>query len=340
MSRPPGAARPRTHALNPFVEVFLQNRLAEQPPRAKSLCVTLLGDALAPHGGAIWLGDWIELAAALGINERLLRTSVFRLVAQGWLRSERVGRRSLYRLSAQGQRQMAHASARIYTGPPSEWNGEWTVVILPRMGASVPPERAELRRELVWEGFGVVAPGVFVHPQTEAGAAHDILEKLEMPGRALVLRSRDLPGSDSLPIENLVPQCWNLDALAAKYHEFSARYGALAGSLARATPTPAQAFALRAILIHDWRRIVLHDPQLPAPLLPAQWPGISARRLCGELYWQLFAGSEIHLEAVAGRDNERYGPFAPATLNRFGGAPIPRELAAHQCAASPRVLTP
>ena len=41
------------------------------------------------HGGAIWLGDLIELLAPLGINERLLRTSVFRLVAQNWLQSER-----------------------------------------------------------------------------------------------------------------------------------------------------------------------------------------------------------------------------------------------------------
>ena len=306
--------------MNPF-EDFLQNRPAEQAPRAKSLCVTLLGDALAPHGGAIWLGDWIALASVLGINERLLRTSVFRLVAQGWLNAERVGRRSLYRLSAQGQRRMAHASARIYTGPPSEWNGEWTVVILARTSASVPPERAELRRELVWEGFGAVTPGVFIHPQTEAGAAHDILEKLGMARHALVLRARDLPGADSLPIETLVPQCWNLDALAAQYHAFSARYGGLAGMLARQAPTAAQAFALRTILIHDWRRIVLHDPQLPAPLLPAQWPGITARRLCGELYWQLFGGSEHHLETLAGRDNERYGPLAPATLARLGGAP-------------------
>lgn len=96
---------------------FLSRLLKNDPPRAKSLCVSLLGDALAPHGGAIWLGDLIELLAPIGINERLLRTSVFRLVAQGWLQSERHGRRSLYLLSEHGLRHTAHASQRIYDGP-------------------------------------------------------------------------------------------------------------------------------------------------------------------------------------------------------------------------------
>ena len=78
----------------------IQTVLSQEPPRAKSLCVTVLGDALGPHGGSAWLGDLIALLAPLGINERLLRTSVFRLVAQGWLRSERQGRRALYALAA------------------------------------------------------------------------------------------------------------------------------------------------------------------------------------------------------------------------------------------------
>ncbi|MEI2417333.1 phenylacetic acid degradation operon negative regulatory protein PaaX [Orrella sp. JC864] len=307
--------------MNAPIEDFLQRQLAEQAPRAKSLCVTLLGDALAPHGGAIWLGDLIELTSPLGVNERLLRTSVFRLVSQGWLQSERIGRRSLYTLSPQGLRLTAHASARIYIGPPSDWNGEWTLVILPRTGNGQLAERAELRRELVWEGFGVVAPGVFAHPQADAGTAHEILEKLEIPGRALVLRGHELPGAGGLPLSSLVQLCWNLDELAAQYRDFSARYAALQALLARQAPSPAQAFTLRTLLIHGWRRIVLNDPQLPAPLLPPDWPGLAARRLCGALYWQLFAASETHLQAIASRDNAAYTPLAPGALSRFEGAP-------------------
>ena len=62
--------------------------------RAKSLIVTVWGDALAPHGGAVWLSGLIRLMAPFGINERLVRTSVFRLARDGWLASRQAGRRS------------------------------------------------------------------------------------------------------------------------------------------------------------------------------------------------------------------------------------------------------
>jgi len=309
---------PTSSTLDRHVERLLRN----DPPRAKSLCVTLLGDALGPHGGAIWLGDLIELLEPLGINERLLRTSVFRLVAQGWLKSERHGRRSRYALSSQGQRLTAHASQRIYDGPPRTWQGEWTLVVLPRAGNEVLAERAELRRELVWEGFGVIAPGVFAHPQTEARAAHDVLDKLGIPDKALVLSARDLAGAGGLPIASLASQCWNLERLAAQYRAFQQAFAPPARLLEAGTPIqPRTAFALRALLVHAWRRIVLHDPQLPAGLLPAQWPELPARRLCADLYWKVFGAAERHLDAVAGRDNERFLPLAPEVYRRFGGAP-------------------
>src|SRR3546814_13023979 len=84
------------------------------------------------------------------------------------------------------------------------------------------------------------------------------------------------------------------------------------------------------LLLHTWRRIVLHDPQLPMPMLPERWPGHAARALCGQIYWKLFDASEQHLDAVDGRDNERYTPLAPAVSARFGGRP----------AASPVLVAP
>ena len=299
---------------------YIARLLKEDPPRAKSLCVSLLGDALACHGGAIWLGGIIELLEPLGINERLLRTSVFRLVAQGWLQAERHGRRSLYQLSDQGRRHTAHASQRIYVGPAAEWNGEWTLVALPRLGHNGLAERTELRRELAWEGFGMIAPGLFAHPQADAHTAHDILEKLGIPDKALVLSGRDLAGAGGLPIASLAPQCWSLDALASQYRHFSRQFGPLE-KLLDDPPDPADAFAARMLLLHTWRRIVLHDPQLPVPMLPERWPGHPARALCGQIYWKLFDASEQHLNAVAGRDNERYTPLSPAAYTRFGGRP-------------------
>lgn len=298
---------------------YLSRLIKSDPPRAKSLCVSLLGDALTLHGGAIWLGDLIELLAPLGINERLLRTSVFRLVAQGWLCTERHGRRSLYLISEHGARHTAHASRRIYEGAPPEWNGEWTLVALPRTGNGL-TERAQLRHELLWEGFGMITPGLFAHPHIEARAAHEILEKLNIPDRALVLSARDLAGAGGLPIASLAAQCWNLDEVAEQYWQFNRHFGPLEKRLE--TPVaPAAAFIARVLLLHRWRRIVLHDPQLPAVMLPDDWPGHTARALCGRIYWRVFDASEAHLDALAGRDNNRYTPLSAEGASRFGGRP-------------------
>ena len=298
---------------------FVQRLLKDDPPRAQSLCVSLLGDALVPHGGAIGLGSLIELLEPLGINERQLRTSVFRLVARGWLRAERHGRRSLYLLGEQGRRDTAHASPRIYEGAQSDWDGTWTLVALPRIGNNAMAERAELRRELLWEGFGMMAPGLFAHPQIASGTAHDILERLGIPDKALVLAARDLADAGGLPIASLAAQCWNLDEVADQYRLHARHFEPLARLLRDERPTPAQAFAARVLLLHHWRRAVLHDPRLPAALLPASWPGHEARALCARLYWRLFDASEAYLDRIAGQDNAHYQPLGKAALKRFGG---------------------
>jgi phenylacetic acid degradation operon negative regulatory protein len=318
------AMAPAASALDRFTARLLR----KDPPRAKSLCVSLLGDALEPHGGAIWLGDLISLLLPLGINERLLRTSVFRLVAEGWLQAERHGRRSLYRLSPQGARNTAHAAQRIYEMAEAPWSGDWTLVIIPRTNSNGLAERAELRRALEWEGYGMVAPGVFARPRTHADAAGDILESLGIPDKALVLATRDLPGASALPLAALAAQCWDLAGLAEQYREFTRQFAPLekaweAESMHApdCTTSAAAAFVARMLLLHRWRRIVLHDPQLPAGMLPDDWPGHAARALCRRLYWALFDASEKHLEQVAGRNGDHFRPCAAEAFGRFGGRP-------------------
>jgi phenylacetic acid degradation operon negative regulatory protein len=55
---------------------WIAHFLASDPPRSKSLVMTIFGDSIAPHGGTIWLGSLIELLAPFGVSARLLRTSV------------------------------------------------------------------------------------------------------------------------------------------------------------------------------------------------------------------------------------------------------------------------
>src|SRR5437868_8577921 len=104
---------------------WIRRTLADDPPRARSLIVTVWGDALASHGGSVWLAGLIPLLAPFGINERLTRTSVFRLARDGWLSAETHGRQSRYRLTDAGRARFAAAYRRIYAPPIEDWSGEW-----------------------------------------------------------------------------------------------------------------------------------------------------------------------------------------------------------------------
>ena len=78
------------------IDKWIAGFLKQQPPRAKSIVMTVFGDAIAPRGGTVWLGSLIALMDALKINDRLVRTSVFRLTEESWLHANRSGRRRQY----------------------------------------------------------------------------------------------------------------------------------------------------------------------------------------------------------------------------------------------------
>ena len=85
------------------VEKLVTGFTSRKPMRSTSLIITVFGDVISCHGGVIWLGSLVKAMSLMGINDRLVRTSVFRLVKEDWLCAERVGRRSYYRFTAYGE---------------------------------------------------------------------------------------------------------------------------------------------------------------------------------------------------------------------------------------------
>lgn len=282
------------------LETWIQRRLRADPPRSKSLIMTIFGDSIAPYSPGLWLTDLISLLQPFGVNERLVRTSGFRLVEEGWLQTERHGRSSRYRLTNSGSQRVQHASKRIYDPPSRSWGGQWTVLLL-RSAENGAAERLQLRRELEWEGFGRLAPGMFVHPSADHPAVREVLDRLGMVNCVVLFEASTLhaiaPRSDAL----LVTESWPLEQVRARYEAFLQSFDALPALLG-AGANPESAFVAQTLLIHAFRRAVLHDPRLPGPLLPDDWPGHSAYELCRELYRRTFLPAREflaqHLEAV------------------------------------------
>jgi phenylacetic acid degradation operon negative regulatory protein len=291
-----------------LVERFRRQR----PVRAGSLMVTLFGDSIMPRGGAIALGSLIPLASLFGLNERLVRTATARLAQQGWLATRRVGKRSEYRLSDGGRERFAEATERIYGDPANEGSGRWTLIVLPPAPVA---RRRRLRQELAWQGFGELGNGVFAHPELPARALAWQIREANLPDRTLVFEADLASPATAAP---LVQLGWDLKDLAKRYRRFVERFGrvdaALTGRL-----EPEIGFIVRTLLIHEYRRLHLRDPLLPARLLPADWPGLKAAEICRSIYGRVFAPSEAHLSAVASQLEGALPPADPSTLQRFGG---------------------
>lgn len=302
---------------------WIDTALAETPPRGNSLIITVYGDAIAPHGGAILLGNLIDLVQPLGLKDRQVRTCVFRLVRENWLGATPIGRRSLYKLTSAGQRRITHAYRRIYDTPDETWNGEWQLVIVPE-GVLEPATRETLRRSLLWEGYGAIAPGVFAHPTNSEQQLRDVLQETGSEDKLVLMRAHGLGSIASQPTQNLVQQCWRLKELADDYRRFTDRFGEVPRFLANpAVASPQQCFVLRELLIHEFRRVQLRDPQLPEILLGQQWPGHAARELCAELYEQLLAPSQEHLLGLLDTAEEDTPKAGESLYRRFGGLKRP-----------------
>ena len=291
--------------------------LRDDPPRSKSLILTIFGDSLRPHVPAIWLADLMRLLEPFHINAQLTRTSAFRLAAEEWLQSRREGRISRYALTPSGIARVEHADHRIYDAPAEDWDGSWTIVV-PGKGNAAGPAGVELRRELEWAGYGKIAGKLYLHPRPDEPALEEVLKRLQLTEDVAVLRGRDLNGMIGSSFASFVSEFWNLEHVSAKYSQFIAHFQPVLPLLA-SPPEPQSAFMLQTLLIHSFRRVVLHDPRLPPALLPDDWPGHAAYELCRQIYRQTFRGALAYLDQSldgAGRGEMRP---SPDLLRRLGG---------------------
>jgi phenylacetic acid degradation operon negative regulatory protein len=286
----------------------------QRPLRGGSLIVTIFGDSIMPRGGAVALGSLIALAAPFGLNERLVRTATARLAKDGWLEGHRAGKLSEYHLSHDGRERFAEATRRIYSEPDTEWSGRWTLVVLPPMRAA---ERKELREELVWRGFGELSTNVFAHPELDSRILASQRAPLAPLSKVIVF---DANLADDDAPQRLVSLGWDLEDLGLRYQRFVKRFERVLAALHGLRALDPQAcFIVRTLLIHEYRRLHLRDPLLPARLLRANWPGAQAAARCRDIYARVFAASEAHLSRVAAQLDGPLPPPDASVMLRFGG---------------------
>ena len=269
----------------------------------------------ARRGGEL-PGTWLVAAlSALGHEVAAIRQTLYRMEGSRELVSRSSGRRKQYRLSPYARAEAEAGLAKIMERAPLAWDGRWTLVQF-QTGTEDRIERERLRELLRVEGFAVTGIGLFIHPRDRsarllrAAAEHRVSDLVEV-FRALRLGGRDEKG--------FVARHWDLATLAGRYRGFLNRFRPLERE-SRRIPLEA-AFLLRFAVVFDYLETAWDDPDLPAALLPARWPGVAARNLARRLYRSLLPRALAFGDGLSGPA----GLPTAATAHRLSRTIDPRQ---------------
>lgn len=226
--------------------------LGERTPRVWSLLVTMFGDlALAPK--ARLSGATVNaITAAIGIKPEATRVALHRLRKEDWIESHRNGRQTRYGLTRHGRDQTNTASPRVYGPAPS---GLTAYLVLENPAAPSDRPADEDVGATVQIGPKVVVTTATALPDHSLRVA--LNAEMDVPGwlgdklcpPEIQSASRDLAKR-----LNVVLDIPNLEGLSLLHHT-----------------------ALRVIVVHEWRRMILRTPEFPEDMLPAQWRGAECR---------------------------------------------------------------
>lgn len=253
-------------------------------PRVWSIIITLFGDSIVPRGGVISLGSIQEIFSHMRFEENAVRTAMSRLTKEGWLERMKNGRQSFYKLGPLGVEQFESATRRIYACKAETWNQKLDLVIMKSPDAK---SREKLKKQMLSLGFGSPTPNVFIKPS---------LNETVFPQEHMIAHVK-CSSADEILLKSLIGESWQWDGLKAGYADILKTYKPVLDGVAKSDSIEGMdALVLRTLLIHDWRRLVLKDVELPGNLKPEKCAGDEARNVISKLYKNLLDMSEKQLD--------------------------------------------
>ncbi len=308
--------------MNPKLKQAIDDFIANESLSGTSLIMTVFGDCIYHHGGIISLASLIQLMDVFGFNERSVRTAVFRLVQNGWLVSEKIGRTSYYRVTESSRQRFVQADAKIYNFNHVDWDQKWDLILLSSLDLE---NKLVLKKELEWIGFATIASNVMAYPGCDHLKLQNLLLNLNMTDQVVIFKAEALQlWQESYPtVKRMVEANWPIQELHSRYEKFIRDFREFLNLIENTDDLDAvQAFQLRILLIHQFRRILLKDPDLPSELLPSNWLSLNARNLSSNLYQMVVNAGEDFFMEIARTSEGSMPPIHPQFYKRFGGLKI------------------
>jgi phenylacetic acid degradation operon negative regulatory protein len=283
---------------NSKLNLMVKQHIKQSSISCTSMVVTIFGDIVSQHGSWLWLSSLIKALEPFGFNGRQVRTSVYRLVQSNWLQGNKVGRCSYYCFTDHAMAHYEKAARRIYAAEQVDWNENW-ILVLP---ISVPDDKKEVfRKSLLWQGFNTLTSGLYAHPSCDTSSLDESIHELGLTGNVIILNSNIADLNSQSVMKELIKDRWQLSELENSYRDFLDFYRPICQQLLnqqdKSEPLNiTDCFLIRAILIHDYRRILLRDPDFPQEMLTQGWVGYEANDLVKKVYKMLVEPSTAYIE--------------------------------------------
>ena len=248
------------------------------------------------RGGEI-AGTWFVAALeSLGVAPAAVRQTLFRRERDEELIGRKVGRIKLYRASPYARAEIGAGVQKIFTTVDAEWDGYWTLV-LTQFPSDMRLERERVRNILQVEGFAPLGNGAYVHARDRAARLRAALADHGVARYVTAFRADQVHG---VPDREFALAHWDLDGLRQEYDAFLERFEPLVSRGARSFTRQMQ-FALRFAVVLGFLEVAWKDPERPASMRPARWPGVKARATARRLYERFLPGALAFGDELAAR---------------------------------------
>lgn len=304
-----GADQERIEAALKELKVDQSQRDAVILPRSSSgvepqhLLLALLGEHWFRRSEAVPSAALVQLLADFGVEESSARQSMRRLAARGLLVPSKNGRTTAYGYPERSE-EAIEARVRQVVGFGFEypaWDGRWTIVSF-----SVPEHDREARRTLRNQlralRFGMLHDAVWIHPNDQSVQANMMLDQLGIKS-AHVFRATHVPREVG---EQSINDVFGLESLEQGYRDFIDEYSALAEGRQNFD----NALVARTKMVNKWLTFRTQDPDIPAELLPNDWPRKPAHQVFLDVYDRLGPAAEARFREIVAETDEELSKLA------------------------------